>query len=202
MYSYIFDIGGVLIPYDCQKIIDRLSVKTKCERINIERLFHHDLLYQVETDRISSDNFYKTHVCAAMPGLSYEDWLLEFVEHYSINPPGVELLQYLKEKGRKVYILSNLAEFHKVAIDRKIPQLFGMCNKCFFSYELGYHKPERQIYEQVCKSIGEKPESCVFLDDIKSNVEGAQSAGLVGIHFSNDNIEAIRKRVLELEEST
>ncbi|MCX7708363.1 MAG: HAD family phosphatase [Clostridia bacterium] len=195
MYSFIFDIGGVLIRYNTQEVIDILSAKTKCAPDKIERLFQHDLLYQVETGRMACNAFYENHILNAMPEISYEDWIQAFMEHYSVNPEGMELLQELKAKGHKVYILSNLAEFHKVAIERSLPEFFHHCEKNFYSYELGFHKPEKEIFEAVCSSIGEKPENCVFFDDMPANVEGANQAGMIGIRFSNECIDEIRERV-------
>ena len=199
MYSFIFDIGGVLVSYDFKKVIGILSEKTKCEYKSIEGLFQFDMLYRIETGRMSCDDFFRSHVRSAMPGISYEEWVQVFIDHYTVNPVGMELLKQLKGQGSKVYILSNLAEFHKIALEKKIPELFSICDKNFLSYELGFHKPEIEIYEQVYKDIGEKPEKCVFFDDVTDNVEGAEKAGMKGIHFSNGNIEAIRKRIKELE---
>lgn len=199
MYSYIFDIGGVLVRYEHKEIIEVLSEKTKCSCDEIDRLFQRDSLYPVETGRMSCDDFYCSRIKAVMPDISYEAWLQVFIEHYTVNPEGMELLRQLKEKGRKVYILSNLAEYHKIAIEKKIPGFFELCDKNFFSYELGYHKPEIEIYEQVYRNIGARPEECVFFDDIMANIEGAERAGMIGIHFSNENIQSIWERVRKLE---
>ena len=200
MYSYIFDIGGVLVNYDSAMVAAKLAEHSSCGPEVVNGLFAHELLYQVESGRISCDDFYNGYICKVLPDMSYENWISAFEENYSINPPAFNLLLDLKRMGRKVYILSNLAEFHKIAVERKIPGFFGHCDHNFFSFEMGYHKPELEIFRALCETIGEKPESCVFFDDLQKNIDGAQNAGMKGIVYSNDRIEQIREEIRQLEE--
>jgi putative hydrolase of the HAD superfamily len=48
---------------------------------------------------------------------------------------------------------------------------------------IGVAKPEPQAYLIAAERLGVLPAACLFVDDRKSNVEGARSAGLTGIHF-------------------
>lgn len=198
-YIYIFDLGGVLVNYDSDELAALLAKANNCDLEAVARLFTHELLYQVESGRISGPDFYTEYVSRVLPKLSYEDWINVFENYFTLNPVGLELLLELKQKGRKVYILSNLAEFHKIAIERKIPGIFDHCQYNFFSYEMGYHKPELEIFRKLCDTIGEKPENCVFFDDLPKNIEGAQKAGMKGILFSNDRIAQVRHKVNKLE---
>ena len=202
MYSYIFDIGGVLIRYDNKTLIEILAQRSGLEYVSIEKLFMHDCLYPIETGRISCQDFYKNHVMEVISDISYEDWIGVFFEHFTENPVGMELLLKLKKAGNDVYILSNLAEFHKIAIERKVPGFFSLCKKNFLSYELGYHKPEAEIYQEVCKGIGKSPANCVLFDDLRTNIEGAEKAGLIGIQFSNNEIKSIVEKIHKLDRNT
>jgi putative hydrolase of the HAD superfamily len=200
MYSYIFDIGSVLVNYDDEKVVDLLTRNFKCELEAVQRLFTLEKLYQPETGRVSGRAFFDGSVKPVIPDLTYEKWLDIFTEHFALNETAMELLLELKQKGRKVYILSNLAEFHRVAIERKIPGFFNHCCRNFLSYELGYHKPEREIFRKVCEEIGEMPWNCVFFDDVEKNIKGAEQVGIVAIQYSNERIDEIRKKVHLLEE--
>lgn len=199
MYRYIFDIGSVLVKYDGDEVAERLAKMGGFDPETVKKLFSFDKLYPVETGRMPVAEFFAKDVQEALPGISFDSWLDKFVEHFEVNPEGFELMLELKAKGRKVYILSNLAEYHKVAIERKIPGFFEHTEHNFLSYQMGYHKPEQEIYQKVCEKVGDKPENCVFFDDVPKNIEGAQKAGLKGILFSNDRIVEIRKLVQELE---
>jgi putative hydrolase of the HAD superfamily len=48
---------------------------------------------------------------------------------------------------------------------------------------IGVAKPDAQAYLIAADRLGVTPTDCMFVDDRVSNVEGARSAGLTGIHF-------------------
>jgi putative hydrolase of the HAD superfamily len=55
---------------------------------------------------------------------------------------------------------------------------------------VGCRKPESRIYAITLERIGVAPESCLFVDDVKVNCEGAEKAGINAVHF-RDNAQAI-----------
>lgn len=59
------------------------------------------------------------------------------------------------------------------------------------SCEVGFRKPEPQIYEVTCTRLGVRYEDAVFVDDIPDNVPAARSLGMTGILFETTD-EAIR----------
>lgn len=50
------------------------------------------------------------------------------------------------------------------------------------SGEAGVRKPEPEIYLLAAERIGVAPAGCVFVDDFRVNVEGAERVGMTGIH--------------------
>jgi putative hydrolase of the HAD superfamily len=42
-------------------------------------------------------------------------------------------------------------------------------------------KPEREIYELACERLGVAPGDCVFVDDLRENIVGAEAAGMTGL---------------------
>jgi epoxide hydrolase-like predicted phosphatase len=49
------------------------------------------------------------------------------------------------------------------------------------SGEVGLHKPQPEIYTLAAKRIGVAPGDCVFVDDLRENVEGAEHVGMTGV---------------------
>ena len=199
MYSYIFDIGGVLVKYEHESVVQLLAGSGEYDEEAIRALFDEELSYKVQTGRITAVDFFEKHIKRVMTDLTYEGWIKLHVDYFRINPEGFDLMLDLKKKGRKIYILSNLAEFHKVAIERKITGFFDHSEYNFLSYEMGYFKPEAGIYQGLIQKTGERPENLVFFDDLPQNIEGAKKAGIKGIVFSNDRIGEIREYVRKLE---
>ncbi len=44
-------------------------------------------------------------------------------------------------------------------------------------------KPDARFYEACACAAGAAPGSCIFIDDMAENVEGARAAGLEGLHY-------------------
>jgi putative hydrolase of the HAD superfamily len=61
-----------------------------------------------------------------------------------------------------------------------------------YSHEEGVKKPDRRIYEIVCRRLGVAPAETVFLDDTQECVDGAARAGMHAIRFVS-NAQAIRE---------
>lgn len=93
-----------------------------------------------------------------------------------------ELLASLKERGYKLYILSNFSfGFHTFAPHVKA---FEYCDGLFASCDYMLLKPEKAIYDKFFEVFSLKPEECLFIDDTPANIEGSRAAGMDGIVFN------------------
>jgi putative hydrolase of the HAD superfamily len=49
------------------------------------------------------------------------------------------------------------------------------------SGEVGLHKPQPEIFLLACERLGLEPAECVFVDDLRENVAGAEAVGMTAI---------------------
>lgn len=97
----------------------------------------------------------------------------------------------LKEKGYKVFYLSNFAEkAERECSDALafIPYMDGG----ILSWRDRMIKPDPRIYSLLLERYGLKAEESVFIDDLPENVEGAKNQGMQGIVFESRD-QAVRK---------
>lgn len=95
-----------------------------------------------------------------------------------------EIMERLREKGYKIYLLSN---YHRDAfkyIENKYPFLKQVHGRVV-SYELNILKPEEKIYSTLIEKYRLNPCETLFIDDTLSNVQGAEALGMIGIPFIN-----------------
>jgi putative hydrolase of the HAD superfamily len=59
------------------------------------------------------------------------------------------------------------------------------------SCEVGMRKPDRRIFDYTVERLGVSAARTVFLDDLAANAEGAERAGLIGVHVCADGQQAI-----------
>ena len=49
------------------------------------------------------------------------------------------------------------------------------------SGDVGLHKPQPEIYTLACERLGVEPGDCVFVDDLRENITGAEAVGMTAI---------------------
>ena len=94
-------------------------------------------------------------------------------------------LSYIREKGMKMYYLSNYSDEMYCQSEEQLSFL-----KTFhggvFSWKEKCMKPDPKIYEILLKRYKIVPEQALFFDDRPENVEGARKVGINGVVFNTD----------------
>jgi len=192
MKHFIFDIGGVLVDYNQDRMIQYLSAKHHKPVPVVSELFTYERLSAIETGKMTTADYYQNYIKKIL-NCTFDEWIQAYMDNSPLIESGITLLRDLKEKGNSVYLLSNQAEYNRTALEKKYPFFYTMCTRNFLSFEMGLYKPGKEIYLAACNAIGTDPGQCVFFDDVKENVKGAIGCGLKGIRFSDDRIGKIRK---------
>jgi len=191
--TFIFDIGNVLINFDQPCFQRRIADACGHSFEEIAANWQSETLLAAETGKVSCADYFDEFKTRYGLEWSERQWVEEYAAIYSVNEAGHTLLRDLKAAGHSVCMLSNLAEYNKKAIDLRYPFFLEQAAHTFFSYELGLHKPDPEIYRQVCAALDVAPEQCVFFDDAEANVNAAREIGMTGIHFHENKIAAIRE---------
>jgi putative hydrolase of the HAD superfamily len=77
--------------------------------------------------------------------------------------------------------------------------LEGLFDVVIISGEVGLHKPQPEIYRLAADRLGLEPEECVFVDDLRENVRGAEAVGMTTVlHRDPDATVARLEELLEL----
>lgn len=107
---------------------------------------------------------------------------LEAVDIYHGVP---SLLAFLKRRGFKLGLLSNLSSVYRPPVSR-----FGLTesfDSILFSCEEGRTKPDPQIYAEICARLEATPESTLVVgDSFLNDVQGPMSAGMSAIQVFVD----------------
>ena len=100
-----------------------------------------------------------------------------------LRPEARDAILKAKEAGLKVAILSNeLDLFYGVDFRKRFPliEFFDVIVDATYTKIL---KPDPRAYERVLAELGLPRADCVFVDDQKKNIEGAEAVGLPHVHF-------------------
>ena len=180
--TIIFDLGGVILNLDQDRTLrafKRLGVDM--DEINEMSSIFSDF----ETGKINAYDF-RQAIMTHLKGKVTENEVDTAWNAMLLDLPA-ERLTYLKflRKSFNVHLLSNTNSIHIDAFNKYLldehPNLdwYAQFDKVYYSYEIGLRKPNKDIYEFVLQENNLKPHECLFIDDLKANLNGA---GHLGMH--------------------
>jgi putative hydrolase of the HAD superfamily len=182
--NIIFDIGNVLIKFDplgylALEYEDFETVMTLYREVFQSEewaLLDEGLIDEDEAVKRVSDRIPKYKETVAKLIKSWEYFLIEDIK------PSIYFLKLFKEKGYKLYALSNYPKRGFLFTQEKY-DFFKLFDGKVISYEVKKLKPDVEIYNSLFKKYALKPEECIFIDDSYPNVEAARGLGMKAVHF-------------------
>ena len=96
-------------------------------------------------------------------------------------------------KISRLAIYTNNGPIVKSSLDELFPEAAAIFKERYCSYEFGTKKPDPDSFTKLLTTIKISPTDTWFIDDKRSNVQGAKLAGLKAHHFRS--YEALAKDV-------
>ena len=98
------------------------------------------------------------------------------------NEPMIALMASLRDEGYRMALLTNnVREWeHRWRAMAPIDDIFELVVDSAF---VGMRKPDPEIYELTVARLGVPAAECVFVDDLKSNCEAAETAGMTAVVY-------------------
>jgi putative hydrolase of the HAD superfamily len=204
IHHMLFDLGQVLVPFDRKRSYHRLLPHLSPEKREFVTLHRNDfeaLIEQpavdLETGRIDFKYFQEQVERVIETSLSTEEFRRIWCDIFWIDEEIVALGEFLS-KRYGTWLVSNTSRAHYEWILEKFPRVV-FYRDAALSYELGVMKPEKEYYQKALAQFRVDPAHCVFIDDLKENVDGAVAAGMSGIVFTHGAqlVEALKELGVE-----
>ena len=174
----LVDFGGVLTT-NIWKSFDLFCETEGLERGTVLELFRADgealaLLRSLERGALTDEEFER-----------------QFGELLGVDPPGlierlfaglspeqamIDAISAIRAAGIRTGLISNS---WGTGIYERAP--LTIFDATVISGDVGLHKPEPAIYELGAERIGVDPAGCVFVDDLRENVAGAEAVGMTAL---------------------
>jgi epoxide hydrolase-like predicted phosphatase len=181
--NLLFDFGGVIIN------IEKAGAVKRFKEIGVDKIEEYlgefrqeGIFLALEEGKLSREDFYDEFRKLAGKNISNADidsgWMafLTGIPEYKFQ---------LLEELRKDYNLLLLSNTNSIIMEWGESKEFSPSGKSisayfdqvFFSYKIGYTKPDKEAFEIVLKESGIKAEETLFLDDGQSNLDTAEQFG-------------------------
>lgn len=181
--NIVFDVGGVLLDYRWQQMLqdyglsmeeaDRVGRKTFDDPDGLWREYDRGVLTQEEVIAAYAERYPADEEVIR--------WFISHGEYMHVARPKVwKKVHELKEKGYRIYLLSNYSEdlFKK---HTEYADFMKELDGLIVSYMIKKVKPDPAIYHALCEKYGLIPEECLFFDDREENVKAAIAYGMDAI---------------------
>lgn len=197
--TLIFDLGNVLVDFSHEKMFSQMAAVTGIPSEEVHSLlFEERTGLQYERGLISTEEIYALIKTKAT--LSFE--MPELIDAASsIFSPKVEmerLVQKLKTMGYRLIVLSNTFKPHIDYISNNY-SILPYFDHRIYSYEVGFAKPEPQIYKLALKYAECPPREVYYIDDKIENIRPAEILGIHCHHFKSPSLlmdDLIRRGIL------
>ena len=188
--NLIFDVGGVLFDYRWKEMfMDYGLDEDNAIRVGTQKFNEPDRTWDILDLGIKSDEEITDIFCKKYPG--DEDvirWFIRHGEYMQVPRPKVwKKVHELKQKGYKIYILSNYPEslFKK---HTEYADFMDDIDGLMVSYMIHKAKPAEDIYKALCDKYGLDRSESIFFDDRSENVEGAIKFGMKSVKILSEQV--------------
>jgi len=192
--SVILDFGNVIINVDpvyTEKKFAEFGIKNFLELYSLSKQLN--LFTLLETGKITPKEF-RTELKNILKTEIDNEKIDEAWNAMLLDIPEERLATIIKLKTKKkVYLLSNTNKIHIEYFlnnQKKLWQIDDFksyFDDIFLSYEIGYRKPQKEIYNYLIDKTGIDANKALFIDDNKDNITSANNIGMHTHLFNNKN---------------
>ncbi len=184
--TIIFDMGGVLIDFDPVKIVNRYKELSAEDKTTLLEIIFDSAMWAMLDFGFYTDEEYTEIVKRLTPERLHfyvRDIIMKWDDPLIPMEGTADVVRDLKARRYKMYLLSNASTRQKEYF-KKVPG-----NECFdaaviSSYEKKW-KPMPEFYQILLDRYDLIPQECIFIDDLKRNIDAAEALGISTIQFTN-----------------
>lgn len=186
--NVIFDLGNVLIDFKPIKYIKSLGYDDEKALEIFNKTIKDPIWADMDSGNYRDKESYVKAFEEKYPEIKNDidkflggPWMENVIFPLKDN---LKMIDLVKEKGLKYYILSN---YPKDAFE----YTYNMCpfiqnaDGMVISYDVLMIKPNKNIYLKLLDKYELKANECLFMDDLDVNVEGAKSVGINAFVFKD-----------------
>lgn len=184
--NLVFDVGGVLLEYRWREMFLQQGLQeNEIDKLD-QALFRDEIwAWKLDTGAITVAQAIVEFREKGIPHPAEVTWFLQHIEEMAVPRPEIwKQVENLKEKGYRIYLLSNYSKemFEK---HTKGASFLKVLDGGVISYQIHAIKPDHEIYETLLQRYDLKPEECLFFDDRMENVEGGKRAGMEAVQVTS-----------------
>ncbi len=200
--NIIFDLGNVIMQNPTIDLVKQFFKDEKDAEIFNNFIFKSEYWRKMDLGQIDNETIANEIEEKRLVEVSDYKEIHEFMNKWFAkcipNIETMKLAKRLKEKGYKLYILSNIANA-TFEYFSKTYEFFSIVDGSIISAKIGVKKPDRKIFDILLEKYSLNAEDCLLIDDDDTNrtFETANAIGIKGRRALPNDAEDIVKELKE-----
>lgn len=182
--TVIFDVGRVLVDIDPNR--EKFAGLMRSMGISpdeaFSRFWYVNEVRRHMTGELDSPGFYRFLRNRFNLGLDYEEFAEAWCDLFRPIDGMEDIFRRVAARFR-VGVLSDTDPLHWRRVRELLPFLEKVA-KPTLSFNVGRLKPHPEMFLAAASDCGTDTWSCLFIDDVLANVDGARLAGMPALHFT------------------
>ena len=177
--ALLLDLGNVVVEVDFRRTFNHWA---QSAGVDVNALYERWQLDEAYQAHETGDLDFEAYVDALGQRLGISmplvDWHAGWNELFVA--PYAQVQQRLQELSGTIplYAFTNTNPTHEQAWRKRFPEALTHFEDIYVSSTIGLRKPEVAAYQWVSEAMGFDPQSILFLDDTRENIDGARASGL------------------------
>lgn len=176
----ILDMGNVLLEWNKDKIL-KAVVKTEKDYLILDKaIFQSGLWERLDLGTLTREEL--VDKVLSLLGDCYQEKVEEVIWNWpayiDIYTEVFPLLAALKEKGHRIFVLSNTSPVFYELLKDQLSPLAEILDGFVLSCDIKAIKPDPKMFKEILQKYELNPANCIFLDDVKENTKMAESLGI------------------------
>ncbi len=191
-----FDLDGVFFTQQSFKDFKKHLPKRVEDKETVDYVFHNSQeMLDFKSGKISEEEFWNFATKTLQIEGDFDDICSVFREVYTINNDVANYVREVKIAGYKTCICSNNFETRVREVDNEWGFL-DLFDVKIFSYQVGFLKPDKRIFQALIDASEVKPGEIVYSDDGEDKIQGALELGINA--FVYENFEQFKNKLTSL----
>lgn len=173
--TFLYDIGRVLLDFDFESSLAQLfpdGVADPDARMS-RMLARKD---EFETGRVDVPTYIEWALDALGSPATPAEFTTAWQQIFTPNEPMWRRVRQLAAEGHRLILFSNTNAIHCPWIFEQFPE-FALFPEAVLSYDIGFIKPQPEIYQYAIDTFGLLPSETLYIDDLAPNIAAGRDFG-------------------------
>lgn len=196
-----FDLDGVYFtPRGKQSFLEALvnEFGGEAEKVSF-MMTKSDAMRELVTGKSQPADFWQALRTATGIAAGDDELTVRWIRDYEIDDEVEAVVRKAREAGYKTCVCTNNNPIRLPALESRFDFMKDF-DAVVSSYEVGYTKPSREIFEALLEKVEVEPSELVYADDNPDRLEGAKQLGITVFVYKSFSqfMDELRKLGVEL----